>query len=182
MKAGFITSLDIKYRFLTKTCSSRNEKTLVGISFSLCCLKPYSKLHFSFNPVDKNRSTTGGQSGLPYLELWPQQEDSPDHANWEYIIWKASSLQLWLKQEDSLDHANWEGLTGEAKSANQGFYGHGTPGATQPEKNIPLLGRQRGKPYPYWHWNVPKRDPRRPSVCILQPMGVAPPPRAWNTT
>ncbi len=32
-------------------------------------------------PLDKNRSTTGGQSGLPYLQLWPQQQDSPDHAN-----------------------------------------------------------------------------------------------------
>ncbi len=35
-------------------------------------------------PVDKNRSSTRGQSGLPYLLLWPQQEDSPDHANWVY--------------------------------------------------------------------------------------------------
>ena len=33
-------------------------------------------------PVDKNRSTTGGQSGPPYLQLWLQQEDSPDHASW----------------------------------------------------------------------------------------------------
>ncbi len=33
-------------------------------------------------PVDKNRSTTGGQSGPSYLQLGPQQEDSPDHANW----------------------------------------------------------------------------------------------------
>ncbi len=36
-------------------------------------------------PVDNNRSTTGGQSGLSYLQLSPQQEDSPDHANWGNI-------------------------------------------------------------------------------------------------
>ena len=35
------------------------------------------------NPVDKNRSTTGGQSGPSYLQLWLQKEDSLDHANWE---------------------------------------------------------------------------------------------------
>ncbi len=40
-----------------------------------------NKAHISL-PVDKNRSTTGGQSGPSYLQLWPQQEDSPDHANW----------------------------------------------------------------------------------------------------
>ena len=34
-------------------------------------------------PVDKKRSTTGGQSGLSYLQLSPQQEDSPEHANWD---------------------------------------------------------------------------------------------------
>ncbi len=36
-------------------------------------------------PVDKNRTTTGGQSGPPYLQLWPQQEDSPDHASWVFV-------------------------------------------------------------------------------------------------
>ncbi len=36
-------------------------------------------------PVDKNRSTTGGQSGPSYLPQWPQQEDSPDHAYWGYM-------------------------------------------------------------------------------------------------
>ncbi len=38
------------------------------------------------SPVDKNRSTTGGQSGPSYLLQWPQREDSPDHANWERCV------------------------------------------------------------------------------------------------
>ncbi len=42
-----------------------------------------ANLSLTPSPVDKNRSTTGGQSGPPYLQLWLQQEDSPDHASWE---------------------------------------------------------------------------------------------------
>ena len=32
-------------------------------------------------PVDKNRSTTGGQWGLSYLPQWPQQEESTDQTD-----------------------------------------------------------------------------------------------------
>ena len=45
-------------------------------------------------PVDKNRSIIGGQSGPSYLQQWPQQEDSPDHAYWVKIFWRGNPFYL----------------------------------------------------------------------------------------
>ncbi len=70
--------------------------------------------YISDYPVDKNRSTTGGRSGPSYLqlhELWPQQEDSPDHANWVlktcYVI-KSRIYKLLCQKLWTVDQSSWK--------------------------------------------------------------------------
>ncbi len=50
----------------------------------------------ALHPVDKNRSTTGGQSGPSYLPQWPQQGESPDHANWAVSLGGLGPFKLAL--------------------------------------------------------------------------------------
>ena len=69
-----------------------------AVTIAVICWKQNHQISFNTNPVDKNRSTTGGQSWLSYLQQWPQQEDSPDHASWETInIYKLDQFGMYCR-------------------------------------------------------------------------------------
>ncbi len=105
-------------------CSTRTSETILENNVwrtHEVCEQTYSwgPVHFCHRPlypVDKNRSTTGGQSGPSYLQLWPQQEDSPDHAHWEACQSRPRSFGT-LNHSWSLEGFGW------THSLNSYFFG-----------------------------------------------------------
>ncbi len=67
-------------------------------------------------PVDKNRSTTGGQSGPPYLQLWLQQEDSPDHASWDLNVKKGTEHAQYMASTNNTTESVWKTNTNGANN------------------------------------------------------------------